>query len=168
MHNIKRNSKRFLYVGNFLDEHHALAILKPNMFGFSRIVRINANYEIISKTNYFTFNNWFNGYLIVHERIAKGKWLDFWVNTNLIMVNHTDSIFGFSSLSFHLNTLRSINSIMIVDLLKIHPEILKNLPLMEYSNSYYISTNFCCPFIYTPNADEFNIVKYVHFDTDKW
>lgn len=168
MHNVKRNSKKFLYVGNFLDDYHALAILKPNIFGVSKIVRINTNYEIISKTNYFTFNNWFNGYLIVHEKVAKGHWLSFWVNSNLIMVNDTDVTSIFSSLSFHLTTLRSLNSHLIEILLKICPEILKNLPLMEYSNSYYISTNFCCPFIYTPNADKFNIVKFIHSDSDKW
>lgn len=168
MNNTRRSCKRFLYVGNFLDEYHALAILKPNIWGVSRIVRIDTNYKIISKTNYFTFNNWFNGYLIVHEKVAEGQWLNFWVNSSLIMVNDTDSTSIFSSLSFQLKILRSLNSDMIVRLLKIHPEILKSLPLMEYSNSYYISTNFCCPFIYTPNADKFNIVKFIHSDSDKW
>lgn len=168
MNNFIRNSKRFMYVGNFLDEYHALAILKPNIFGISRIVRIDTNYKIISTTNYFTFNNWFNGYLIVHEKVEKEHWLSFWVNSNLIMVNDTDVTSVFCSLSFHLNTLRSLNSHLIEILLRIHPEILKNLPLMECSNSYYISTNFCCPFIYTPNADAFNIVKYVHSNADKW
>lgn len=168
MQNIKRNSKKFLYVGNFLDEHHALAILKPNIFGVSRIVRIDTNYKIISKTNYFTFNNWFNGYLIVHERISKGKWLNFWVNHNLVMINDTQVTSVLCSLSFHLKTLRSLNSYLIEILLKIRPEVLNNLPLMKCSNSYYISTNFCCPFIYTPNADAFNIVKYVYSNADKW
>lgn len=107
MPNIKRNSKRFLYVGNFLDENHALAILKPNILGVIRMARIDTNYEIINKTNYFTFNNRFNCYLIVHEKVEKGHWLSFWVNSNLIMVNDTDVTSIFSSLSFHLNTLRS-------------------------------------------------------------
>lgn len=167
MRNIKRNSKRFLYVTNFFDGY-ALAILKPNIGGFSKIVKIDTKYEVVNKTNYFTFNNWFNGYLIVYEAESTHRWLSYWFDSNLTMVPNTKSISVFASLQFHLQTLRSINVHEIVTLLTEHPEILQKLQPMEGGKSYFISTPFCCPFIYTPSAGEFDTIKYMHSYSDNW
>lgn len=163
----KRNSKKFLYVTNFFDGQ-ALAILKPRIYGISKIVKVDTNYNVIEKTNYFTFNDWFNGYLIVYEEISDGYWFDYWFDTNLTKVPNTKGISCFLSLKFHLKTLRSSNVSSIVTLLEIHPEILQKLQPMEGGKSYFISTPFCWPFIYTPNANKFNTIKFVHSNIDKW
>lgn len=158
MQSIKRISQKFVYVTNFFNDR-ALAILKPNIFGVSRIVRIDTNYKITNRTKYFTFNNWFNGYLIVYEINSKGVWANFWFDANLTLVPSTTC---YSSLSlFDSRAFKTFNVNNIECLLGKHPEILQNLESVDDGKSYFISTPFCYPFIYNPNGGQFGTVKYV-------
>lgn len=145
-----RPCKKFLYIGNFF-KGYAFAVLRPNIFGISKIVKIDANYRIVSKTEYFTFNHWFNGYLIAYSEPCKGKWIDFWLDSNLQPIPGTDNCFStFRNYRFHLKVLPCLNVYSIAILLELRPEILQNMQPLEDGKSYFISTNFCKPFLYRP------------------